>query len=374
MDDKITFYNIRHLFTDYPKAYYYMVIGERSNGKTYSAMDYCLERYIKYGEQFAYIRRFQEDIKKSEMDNLFSAHMKNGRIEKLSQNRWNGMYFYGGKFVLQKEDGFMEDRERDSNPCGYVFHLTGMEHYKSIAFPDVTTIVFDEFLSRRGYLPNEFMLFTNMLSTIIRYRNNVRILMLGNTVNKYCPYFAEMGLTHVKEQKQGTVDVYQFPSTGLEIAVEYCKPLNEGKKSDVYFAFDNPQLKMITTGEWEIAVYPHLPIKYKPKDVALQFFIEFDRDILHCEVISTGESKPFLFVHPKTTGIKDEKKDIVYREKPSHRPNIRVGFGYADKLTRFILSCIKSNAVFFSDNETGEVFRNYVLWSGKNNLLTALRA
>ena len=41
MAKKFEFYDIRHLLKDYPKAYYYVVFGERSNGKTYSALDYA---------------------------------------------------------------------------------------------------------------------------------------------------------------------------------------------------------------------------------------------------------------------------------------------------------------------------------------------
>ena len=58
-------------------------------------------------------------------------------------------------------------------------------------------ILFDEFITRSMYLPDEFVIFTNVLSTIIRDRNNVKIFMCGNTVNKYCPYYKEMGLNNV---------------------------------------------------------------------------------------------------------------------------------------------------------------------------------
>ena len=34
---------------------------------------------------------------------------------------------------------------------------------------------------------------------------------------------------------------------------------------DVYFAFNNPKLQMITSGAWEMAIYPHNKVKYKPK-------------------------------------------------------------------------------------------------------------
>lgn len=361
---KIKYYNIAHLLKDYPDAYYYMAFGERSNGKTYSALDYALERYFKEGEQFAYIRRFGEDVKPKNLSTLLDAHIENHRIEALSGGTFSLVNYTGGRFIAYnyEEGGKIT---QDKHPMGFAFDLNSMEHHKSTSYPRVTTIIFDEFLSRQGYLNNEFTLFMNTLSTIIRDRSNVKIFMIGNTVNKYCPYFTEMGLSHIKDQQPGTIDLYTYADSGLSVVVEYCDPTAKhgGKRSDVYFAFDNPQLKMITSGAWEIAIYPHLPEKYRPKDVVCNFFIMFDDIILHCELVSTDKSY-FMFVHPKTTPIKDEDEDIVYTNVPDGRWNYRVGIAnQMDSLSIAVRKLIAENRVFYSDNETGEVLRNYIMWS-----------
>lgn len=367
---KTKYYDISHLTKDYPECLYYIAFGERSNGKTYSALNYALERYAKHGEQFAYIRRFGEDVKKKNLQNLFSAHVENGTVRNLTSSTFSYVDYGSNKFTLvnwTEDEKGRATLERDTQPCGYAFDLNAMEHYKSTSFPKITTIIFDEFLSRQGYLTNEFVLFMNTLSTIIRDRSNVKIFMIGNTVNKYCPYFAEMGLTHVKEQKPGTVDVYTYADTGLSVAVEYCDPTSKrgGKSSDVYFAFDNPQLKMITSGAWEIAVYPHLVERYLPKDVVATFFIKFDDVILHCEIIVTDTSY-YMFVHPKTTPIKDEEGDFVYTNVPNQKWNYRTGLSkLTDPLSARIMSLVNENRVFYSDNETGEVLRNFIMWSAQ---------
>lgn len=362
---KPKYYNIAHLLKKYPGAKYYIAIGERTNGKTYSALDYALDNYFKKGEQFAYIRRFGEDIKRRNMINLFTGHQENGRIAKLSGGQFSRIDFGIGAFTAYEIDPETEKKINDIQPIGYAFDLNSVDHHKSLSFPKVTTIIFDEFLSRQGYLSNEYVLFMNTLSTIIRDRDNVTIFMLGNTVNKYSPYFVEMGLTHIRKQDPGTVDVYTYGDSDLSVVVEYCDPMSKrgGKKSDVYFAFDNPQLKMITSGSWEIALYPHLKTKYRPKDVVQQFFIEFDEILLHVDVVVT-ENEIFLFVHPKTTLIKDIDKDLVYSNKPSGKFNYRCGIhNQNDRLSRVVQSLINQNRIFYSDNETGEVLRNYLLWS-----------
>lgn len=369
MPRKPKYYDIAHLLKDYPDAQYYMAFGERSNGKTYSALDYALERYFKHGEQFAYIRRFGEDVKRKNLLTLLSPHVENKRILTLSEGEWSLVDYSGNKFIAMNYDPDTGKAEKDFTPMGYAFDLNAMEHHKSTSYPKVTTIIFDEFLSRQGYLTNEFVLFMNTLSTIIRDRKNVKIFMIGNTVNKYCPYFSEMGLAHVKDQKEGTVDIYSYADTGLMVVVEYCDPMSKrgGKSSDVYFAFDNPQLKMITTGSWEIAIYPHLNIRYRPKDIAANFFVEFDDALLHGEVVCTP-TEYFAFIHPKTTPIKDENIDRVYTNRPNEKYNYCVGIAnQRDALSCFIQKLITENRVFYSDNETGEVMRNYLIWAMQYN-------
>lgn len=362
---KIKYYDIAHLVKDYPDAYYYMAFGERSNGKTYSALKYAIERYKKYGEQFAYIRRFGEDIRRKNLATLFDGHIENGLLKELYPNEWNLVDYTTGRFTLAYWDDEIRKMVKDKEPMGYAFDLNSMEHHKSVSYPKITTIIFDEFLSRVGYITNEFVLFTNTLSTIIRDRSNVKIFMIGNTVNKYCPYFTEMGLSHIKNQRPGTVDIYNYADTGLQVAVEYCDPMSKrgGKASDVYFAFDNPQLKMITGGAWEIAIYPHLEKRYRPKDIIANFFISFDGELLHGEIVVT-ENDYFIFLHPKTTPVKEEESDIVYTDHASGKWNYRVGIGnQSDSLSRYIFRVIKENRVFYSDNETGEILRNYLMWS-----------
>lgn len=362
MSKKFKFWDIRDLIRAYPDAFYYLAIGERSNGKTYSSLDYCLDRYEKNAEQFAYVRRWGEDIRKKNLSELFSGHTETGSIQRHFPE-WTQVYYGSSKFYLEKVTD--EGTTRSEEPIGFAFDLNSMEHYKSISFPRVTTIIFDEFMSRNGYLPNEWILFMNMLSTIIRHRNNVKIIMLGNTVNKFCPYFTEMGLNHIKDMKPGTIDLYHYGDSNLTVAVEYTgtSVKQGGKASDVYFSFDNPELKMITGGDWEIAIYPHLEQKYRPKDVITNFFIQFEEDTLHGEVICL-DTGPFIFIHNKTTPIKDELNDIVYTTKPSQRWNYRMCLTkHTDKLSLFIIRCIRENKIFYSTNEIGEVFRNYVMWS-----------
>ena len=353
------------------KAHYNIIIGERSNGKTYSVLHKIVTDYARDSKQAALLRRMQEDFIGKRGAGLFEPLIDNGEIEKATNGTWSSVYYYASRWFLcryeEDKKGNIE-RVTDNQPFMYGFALSQMEHEKGTGYPNVKTIVFDEFITRMAYLRDEFVLFMNTLSTIIRSRDDVTIFMLGNTVNKYCPYFDEMGLRHIKDMKQGEIDVYQLKHTSgkiLKVAVEYCKPFEKGKKSDFYFAFDNQKLEMITAGVWEIDIYPHCPYHYKPKNVLFTYFIEFDREMLQCEVVQV-DNVCFTFIHRKTTPLKHPDTDLVFTTRYDARPN------YRRKLTkprldieRKIVEFYATDKIFYQDNEVGEIVRNYLLWCNK---------
>lgn len=351
-------------------AHYNVIFGERSNGKTYSVLSYIIEQYATKGEQSALLRRMQEDFTGKRGSSLFNPLTENGEVSRVTNGEYDSVYYYASRwyFCRYEETKSGLTRVMDKDPFMYAFALSQTEHDKGNGYPKVTTILFDEFITRFGYLRDEFILFMNTLSTIIRDRDNVKIFMLGNTVNKYCPYFDEMGLRHIKDMKQGEIDIYQLKHTSgkmLKVAVEYCKPFTKGKASDFYFAFDNQKLEMITTGIWEIDIYPHCPYRYKPKDIMFTYFIEFDRNLLQCEIVMI-DNVSFTFIHRKTTPLKNPDTELIYSTKYDPRPNWR------RKITKpvlpmenMIVSYYKNDKVFYQDNEVGEVVRNYLIWCNK---------
>lgn len=349
-------------------AQYRVIYGERSNGKTYGVLKDSIEEYIKTGGQFAYVRRWPDDIKKRKMTQLFESISQNGEIGKLSDGRWNGIKYQNGMFYLIATDG--DDTVTDERPMGFTFSLSAMEHDKSISYPGVTRVIFDEFISRISYIQDEFSLFMNVLSTIIRERDNVSIWMLGNTVSKDCPYFAEMGLRHVFKQQPGTIDTYAYSKNGQEmlIAVEYTKNI-ASKKSDKYFIFDNPKMEMITGGAWELAIYPHLFEKFKPNQIITTFFINYRQSILQCEVVD-GQSGVFIFCHIKTTPLRERCDDLIYSPEPTAKSNWRVDITRPQsKGEQRILELIRQEQMCFQDNEIGEVFNDYMKWCRSHNTI-----
>jgi hypothetical protein len=339
---------------------YNVIFGERSNGKTYAVLKYGIEQYFKNGGQIAIIRRWKEDITGKRASDMFSALNYNGEVKKASNGEYEGITYYAGKFYVCTYSEKGKPIYSDSDCIGYVFALSDTEHNKSISYPRITTILFDEFLTKFTYLQDEFVLFMNTISTIIRQRINVKIFMLGNTVNKYCPYFAEMGLTHIEKMEQGTIDLYTYGTSELTVAVEYCKSLKGSKENNFYFAFNNPKLNMITSGAWELNLYPHLPIKYKPKDVLFRYFIIFNDRIYQANVIDV-DGEMFTYIHNKTTDIQDDDNDLIYTLEYSYKLNYnRNIYKPINTLQKKLLWFFINDKVFYQSNEVGDSISNYL--------------
>lgn len=353
------YYNLKPILAK--EAVYSLIVGERSNGKTYAVLKYGVEKFFKDRSQMAIVRRWQEDITGARANQMFANLIQNGEIAKISKGLYTGIYYYARKFYFCNYD---ENGKPVYNPdtdlfC-FIFALSEMEHDKSISFPLVNTILFDEFIAKGLYLQDEFVLFMNTVSTIIRLREGVKIFMCGNTVNKFCPYFKEMGLKHVDSMKQGTIDLYTYGDSRLTVAFEYCEYTGATKKNNYYFAFDNPKLHMITSGAWELDIYPHCPIRYRPKDIQFTYFILFNGYTYQCEIVSQGNNL-FTYIHLKTTEIKNPDTDIVftldYVPKINYNRNV---LKPTIKRLEVLAWFFNAGRVYYQDNEVGDSIHNYL--------------
>ncbi len=361
---KIKYYRLYNILKKL--AAYNIIYGKRSNGKTFAALEHGIKRFFQEGFKMAYIRRWSDDFKGKRGQKLFAGVVEQGIVEKWSNGLWTDVYYWGGQWYLcrwQTDDQGHRERIKDELPFCYGFSLNAMEHDKGANYPGTKTIILDEFMTRGLYLDDEFVIFMNVLSTIIRNDpENVQIFMLANSVNKYCPYFAEMGI-NIKDQRPGTIDLYKYGESKLTVAVEYVEPMEGSSKDGNYlFAFDNPKLKMISHGDWEIDIYPHLPERYKHSEVIFDYFIRFDGELLHAEIVAKP-GKVFTYIHTKTSDIKDPDHDVVFQQEADPRPNYYTRLDRpVDRVSEKILKFYKKDKVFFQNNEVGEILNNYLKW------------
>lgn len=159
------------------------VIGERGCGKSYASKSYVLKRFLKTGEQFIYLRRY-----KTELDTALATFW-----DDISDNP----EFEECNLKVQKSK-MLTKLTCNGKVCGFAVPLSTANILKSTPFPNVNTIVFDEFLLDTGgtyrYLRNEVTLFLETMESVFRLRSG-RTILLGNALNVHAsPYFAYWNL------------------------------------------------------------------------------------------------------------------------------------------------------------------------------------
>lgn len=191
------YYNLDKVFS-YPFLLAF-IIGERGVGKSFSAKRHVLNRFIKNGEQFIYVRRYKTELDTS-LNNFFDDLQENGYFEDYSLKVQKSKML--SKFIC------------NNKVCGYAVPLSTSNIMKSTSFPEVKTIIFDEFMLPVGgsyrYLKNEVNLMLDLIETTFRLRDG-QVLFLGNNTGIYGnPYFAYFGLelpynSEFRTFKDGTI-------------------------------------------------------------------------------------------------------------------------------------------------------------------------
>lgn len=222
---------------------YSWAIGQRSNGKTFDGKKKCIDITSLNKSKFVILKRRHAQITRSKMMTFFED------LETISRYGTNN---YGDYIKYSTERGFYVINDGIEKTVGYAVAIEDMFLNKGVVYDNVDVILFDEVIEGGNYLQDEITLFLNTISTIVRNRQNVKILMTANTVARDCPYFDLFGID-ISKLKKGSISTI-YNDSGVSIAIEYCKTyvdLTRGKKHK-YLGFDeNLTSNMILRGDWE---------------------------------------------------------------------------------------------------------------------------
>lgn len=184
------------------------VIGARGVGKSYGAKKTVIRNYLRKGKQFVYLRRYDTELPAAEMANFFDDIYQEFPDEQFKV--YNGRFFING------------------GVAGWFFPLSKATMLKSIPFPNVSLIIFDEFIIEVGvrrYLPNEVRTFLECYSTISRDRD-VPVLFLSNAITMANPYFIYFNIGLEPGQ---TTKLTEFISLELIQSADYVNHVNQTK-------------------------------------------------------------------------------------------------------------------------------------------------
>lgn len=175
-------------------AFFMFVVGGRGLGKTYGAKKKVISDFFKRGDQFILLRRYKSEL--TGRGTFFDDLLANNDLDPEFDYRVNG------NVAECSGIEFRETKKREWATMGYFIPLSTAQAFKGTAFPNVKTIIFDEFIIEKGathYLPDEAKAFTNFYSTVDRWQDKTRVLFLANSVSIMNPYFLEYDIKPDKE-------------------------------------------------------------------------------------------------------------------------------------------------------------------------------
>lgn len=331
---------------------YNILLGERANGKSYSVKDEVLKNAWQNKEEFIYLRRWKEDIRRVSIVNYF-ADMD---IKKYTRGCYDSIEVYQSEifFSTLQPDG----KKKRGMRIGHAIPLTGETHFKSQLFPRVTTVIFEEFITDSGYLRNEPDTLMSLVSTVFRRRIG-RVFLIGNTISRVCPYFSAWQLENVPRQKQGTIEVYKYNTLRtdengelviINIAVEYCE---SSSNSSMIFGSTS---SMAVGGAWQTEKHNTFsePLEHLKK--YYHVLIQRDNFKFSVYIVTGKENVPYLAVHPYTKKIEIKNFDRIFSDRLYLTPAYSESLVPITKYDTLFFKLLNEGKIQFSDNLTGTEF------------------
>lgn len=337
-------------------ANYFLIYGEKSNGKSYQVKHKeGVEHYLETKMRFVLLRRWKEDISNLWIEQYFSDI----DVEKLTKGKYNCVSCYRKVLYLSNYNVDNAKMARGEK-IGYVMALSTEQHYSGASFLDVDRIIFEEFMERGSYLPNEADKLMILYSTIDRKRGTTKLYMVGNSISRVCPYIPAWGLEKLFSQmKQGDIvtKTINNEENDVVIAIEYCRA-SGGKQMTIGNAS-----QMVDKGSWQTYPQPKLPHSYKEYNVLFRFGFQYKTFKFICEYLinrNTNENTVW-FIYPfykefskKIIVFSDLIKESKYWQRDIYNISIK-----NDRLRNLFMT-FKENRIFYASDMCGTDFKQVI--------------
>lgn len=178
------------------------VCGNRSAGKTYGFKKWAIKDWIKTKNQFGYIRRYESEVNEGKLERFFDDV---GKEFPEYEFKVSGLIFYIREQLKPNEieiddKGNIKKNDKPWEVIGYCFILSKAVTFKSVPYPHINKLLFDEFLIEKGvyrYLPDEVFKLNDLYTTVARPgTDHIRVIIffMANAITFTNIYFLSYGL------------------------------------------------------------------------------------------------------------------------------------------------------------------------------------
>lgn len=341
------------------KCKYFVDLSERSTGKTTNLILLGMIFNKLYGTEIQYIRQKEDMIAPKSSRDLFTVILENNYIEKITEGKYNSVILKSRRWYYSKIDSEGNIIDQAQTHFMFMCTLEKAENLKSsYNAPFGDFIIFDEFIGKY-YYPNEFVIFCDLVKTIIRDRQSPLIFLLANTINKHSTYFNELGIYDtIQFMNWGDKEIITTEK-GTSIYIELIgtkKDTVKKKVNRLFFGFNNPSLASITGGDWAIDNYPHVLTDCVKTNTLNYSYIFHNNKIVQMEVKQIAGIGTVCELH---WSKKIREGERVYCISNIEKPNYLYKLGFS-KFDKFIWNLYKKNKFYYSTNDVGDFVKNYI--------------
>lgn len=354
------FFNAWHYISKFKGFGWFLFWGQRGNGKTYSVIEQGERQDLK----IAYIRRYDTDLVNADIIDLFQT---DHNITEITDGKYSSVCVKTGKKVHYCNYDDNGKIINISQPIAQCFAINKWERYKGADRGHFDIILFDEFMSDNE-LPDEYIKFKNMLSTLLRNRENSIIVMLANSFNPFSVYFDELCLNEiVQEMKQGDTKTATFDETKILLHWTDKSSVTE-KVNKKFFGFDKnkKRTQMIESGSWQIDDYPHCTIPYVHKyyddggNIIAFLYLAFKSKYMVFKIVYIEGIPLFIHAHfiddipVKAKYIFTPLSDIYSRNTFHSVKNFSTN---CPRIGKLFEKCLNNGRIYFNTNMEGAFFK-----------------
>ena len=356
------YYNFKKTYEEVPDADFYIIIGQRSNGKSTSVSSFLMEQNDESGTMFAYFTRLANISIARDMEE--GNGYFTGYLEKVGLERYHKRFSVRDNVIYFGE-----------NPLCKQFALSLSGKYKSKQYDEnYRFAVYEEFVSEDGiYIRNEWNRFNSVISTISRNRG-LQVILIGNTISRFNPYFEHFGIDvmqlGIKAGERRTINTPE----GAKVVIEMCDNVyqNTSEIASVLKVSDNA---IATTTDWmqsdmvlESDIISDLLNQYNAEPLCIIALQEGDDCRFYNMYVLTDKTTSRMVCNILTDIITDDERiemldlmDLVFYIDVKTIECIKAGVkSYVDfqnYAKQNGISILFNNITFFSDDKIRYQFR-----------------
>lgn len=356
------------------------ILSGRNRGKSFTICTECLADAWYDDKQFGYVRRHDATVYDTEQYFADKTEFIKDMTDKEADNitRSKGKLYFA-RTEVDPETG--DSHNVIVKECGNFFALSRNSAYKSLQYPSIYNLLYEEVMADEPYLQAEPSKLLNLISTVKRAKEGFKAFLISNLISPVSPYSLEWGI-NIGSLKPGNINMTKlylgsYDSKGEEdflvIACHYLNDKNDLSKEDLKKKRNRVRTG-IASNRWdEKTLYPTMPYNFlKGKATKLDrcvfewddmmFMVDIMEvpDNIHLmyrdEVEASKETMPIMYIQRKTTEPFPDTR--LYTNSPERfGPYVSRGFQLIYKIDKVIEILAKRGYFFGADNLTMNSFK-----------------